>query len=1147
MPAGRAVMSEMISLSPRFLRSVHLERDFYTADAAEGYLVTRGSLSALSLLARGASDPSYRAQCISGPYGSGKSALALYFARLLDKAQNNGFKVKAREDIDGVADQLLPPPEEGYITILATGTRENIAVSLMRNLKRSLELSGRQTLLHALLAKHRNEIQSRNPSTKAVVRIFEDLARIAAEREQALGVVVIVDELGKLLEHAALRSEDSDVQVLQEMAEAASRSHDYPLWFVTILHQQFSQYASRLGRRHQREWERVQQRFFDVPCVLDGLDAFQLVARALNSRDSEIVRANQAIQQTAQACAGLAPRGSEGDFGNLCMSCYPLHPTSLVLLPGLFRKYGQSERSLFSFLSANEPFSLLDWVRNSSFDADDPPFIRLPQLYDYACHTLIGGAPAPHVARAWAEVEEAIARLGDASQEEVDVLKSVGILSLVGEASRFPASREALTLALFSPSCPPERLQVALDLLEEKRLVVFRRFRNAFRLWEGSDVDVGERLVAAYQALPSQSLVVSVARDLCPSPAIVARRHSFRTGMLRSFAVVPSSEEDLSTALEPREDVDGRVIHCLVQDDEQREAVVSALNGLADPSVVVLVGKENDELLEAARDVAALEWVKHNTPALAGDRVARQELNERRLEAEIAFRTEWNRVFTPGTGEALCLWRGEQRQIASTRDFASLLSDACDTTFQSAPVVQNELINRRKLSSSAAAARGNLIKAMLTAEDQPGLGFNGYPPERSIYESLLLKSGMHRSNEQGQWQFGRPNDKDAGLQKAWDYLLERAYCESLKPIPVSQLFRELSGPPYGVADGFVPVLLCACMIAYSGTMALYEDGVFVPDLTSPVMERLMRRPESFSVLRFGIDGEREQVIERFARGFGVESGLLPVARSLYQRMGSLPRYTEMTKDLPREAIAVRETILRAKSPERLMFVDLPTALECQPFQPSVEESLEDNNVGMFFDRLNKAFDALVGCYPRLLERVLRGVLDIFDVPVGDDWRGKVERRAWKLYDLATDSRLRALTVRARESQLGDTEYLESLGAGVVGQPPSRWSKADADSFGRLVPQIAAQVRGIEAAQSLGSALEEDEDGYLLTISGREGESIRHVVRFSDSDRDQIASLVDRIAHGAVSNVDRRIALAALTEAAKQLAAADGGKSIEEEK
>ena len=52
MVAGKSNMNELISLNPRFLRSVHLERDFYAKDAIDGYLVTRGSLAALSLLSK---------------------------------------------------------------------------------------------------------------------------------------------------------------------------------------------------------------------------------------------------------------------------------------------------------------------------------------------------------------------------------------------------------------------------------------------------------------------------------------------------------------------------------------------------------------------------------------------------------------------------------------------------------------------------------------------------------------------------------------------------------------------------------------------------------------------------------------------------------------------------------------------------------------------------------------------------------------------------------------------------------------------------------------------------------------------------------------------------------------------------------------
>lgn len=1135
MVVGRTTMSEVVSLNPRFMRSVHLERDFYSKDARNGYLLTRGALSALSLLARGFSDPSYRAQCISGPYGSGKSALALYFAKLLDKTPSNNLRDSVHEYFGERGEQSFPSGNQGYVTILATGTRESLSASLVRNLKRSLELSGRQHLFQELLRKHGAVMKDRKISTRSVVEVFEDLAKLVVEKEQGLGIVVVVDELGKLLEHAALHPEESDMQVLQELAEAASRSHECPIWFVTILHQQFSQYAFRLGRGHQREWARVQQRFFDVPCMLDGLDALQLVATALNGSANEDICNNIHIRATARACTKLAPRGSESDFEKLCISCYPLHPTTLALLPALFRRFGQNERSLFSFLSAEEPFSLAEWVRSQYFRADDPAFLRLPQLYDYACHTLIGGAPTPQIAHAWAEVEDAITRLGDAAKEEIDVLKTIGLLGLVGESSHIPASREVLQLTLTSPQNSDEVIASAIQTLVEKRLIVFRRFRNAYRLWEGSDVDISEHLSSAYQMIPSQSVVLSVARDLCPSPQLVARRHSFHTGMLRAFYVVPSSNEDLLAACDAKHDYDGCVVQCLVENDEQQASVAAACRELSDPSVIVLIGEENDELAEAARDVAALEWVKKNTPALAGDRVARQELSARRLEAETAFRSEWNNIFGSGSGEVICYWQGEERRISSARDFTSLLSDACDTTFPHAPVVKNELINRRHLSSAAAAARRNLIEAMISSSDKQGLDITGYPPQRSIYESLLLQSAIHRRSDNGQWRFGRPDDSDPGLQKAWDYILKTIQSDHLNAKSVSELFKELSGSPYGVADGFVPVLLCACLIANSSTMALYEDKVFLPELSVPAMERLMRRPENFSVVSFELGGERSAVVERFACGFNVDSGVLPVVRSLYARMGSLPKYTEITRNLSPEAIAVRETILRAKSPERLLFMDLPTVLGCQPFQPSLKESMNNGNIEAFFNALNKAFHEFVECYPNLLERVRRGLIQIFDVAKDEsDWLGIVSKRASKLYEAATDSRLRTVIVRAREAQLGEVEYLESVGAGIVGQPPSRWSKADEDNFARLVPQLAYQVRAVESLQYLDSVLEDNEDGYLLSINGRNIEAVRHIIRFSVKERDEIDKLARILSEGDSFSTNRRILLAAIAKAAHRL-------------
>ena len=78
-------LSALYQVKGRFHRSVHLERDFYTKERVlDGYILTvtaREMLSrVISTLENGATS---KAWSITGPYGSGKSAFALYAAKLL--------------------------------------------------------------------------------------------------------------------------------------------------------------------------------------------------------------------------------------------------------------------------------------------------------------------------------------------------------------------------------------------------------------------------------------------------------------------------------------------------------------------------------------------------------------------------------------------------------------------------------------------------------------------------------------------------------------------------------------------------------------------------------------------------------------------------------------------------------------------------------------------------------------------------------------------------------------------------------------------------------------------------------------------------------------------------------------------------------
>jgi hypothetical protein len=76
-------LSEVVEVRRRFLRSVNLEQDFHSPDPLDGYLPTPAGIGALEQIAEGVRKPHARAFSITGAYGSGKFAFALFAAKVL--------------------------------------------------------------------------------------------------------------------------------------------------------------------------------------------------------------------------------------------------------------------------------------------------------------------------------------------------------------------------------------------------------------------------------------------------------------------------------------------------------------------------------------------------------------------------------------------------------------------------------------------------------------------------------------------------------------------------------------------------------------------------------------------------------------------------------------------------------------------------------------------------------------------------------------------------------------------------------------------------------------------------------------------------------------------------------------------------------
>ncbi|MBW3127300.1 hypothetical protein [Hymenobacter profundi] len=1058
-------LADIVSVQPRFGRSVHLERDLAAGTATDGYFLTTSASEALQGVLRAHTTPLDRALSLIGPYGAGKSAFATFLARLVSEP-NFRRTTQLPADLPTVP-QLLPIP--------IVGSRTAIGPVLLAALRSALSTAPGAPAIPSAVDK-----AEAKPTPRNIANAYVAAAQAVAAAGQHNGLLLLVDEAGKFLEYAAAYPQAGDIFVLQELAEAAARApQEAALWVLTVLHQNAEAYAHRLGRTQQGEWAKIAQRFRQLPLFPSDVERMDLIGRALRHAPELHLNGTLSSQlaPVLDPKARMLPNGLEARFPDLARAAYPLHPLALLVVPALFRRAGQSHRSIFSFLEGQENGALGRFLLEQPYDPAKPAFFTLDGLFDYSRDVLLSHYTGPS-ARPWLEavelVESDLAINPPLSPLAVRVLKCIALLNWLREP-RLLASDAVLTAALGPDAA------VAIEELESRSLIVWSRARHSYRLWEGGDVDVEAELTTARATLAGDVLL-SAATDpaLFPLPRLVARRHAFRTGTLRPVSVEVLRPEAL-VARAMQSPAELAVLLCLAPNAAAEAQALTDAQRLAQPNFLIAVALETEALRDAAYDLAAARVVLDTVPAMLGDRAARRELALRRHEADTIFRAEWARLFEPALGAedltaadattAMATWftQGQELQLPNARAFSQELSNLADRTFHSTPVLRNELLNRRQLSSAGAAARGALVKAMLNQGEQARLGFTGYPPEYAMYASVLHATGLHYELPDGTWDWRSPLDTPddrAELLPVW-HAIEHKVFESPRPIALPDLYDHLRAAPYGVSEGVLPVLLAIFRRAHQGDTSLYREGNFLAEEKDADWELLLRRPDMFALGDSRVQGARLAVVERIAEATGVASQLVPVVRRLLKMQAGLPEYTRQTNRLEPAVLELRDAFQQARSPENLLFYAAPVALGLPPWP--ADAPADAPRIELFFARLNAALQAWNAAYPTVREEGRDLLLKACAYPAGAEGWAQLHQY---LRSLIGSPQLpqKLVPLAGRCTSNNPEEDLDRVLALIANRPPQLWRDVDvaafsshAAPFGNALQTLAASVAPPPAA------------------------------------------------------------------------------------
>ena len=364
-------IADIFHINQRFLRSTHLERDFSNPDGCKGYIPTEFTKSCLERLAEGlqTNSPS-RAWRLTGDYGTGKSSFALVLAHLFSGNQNGVCK-NLRESIN-IKNPCLDGP--GLTPILVTGNRSSLKAALQSALQKSIDnvtensKAKLSTQLQRIVEISNEDMSSRVsyslftdeldkiPSIEDIdiVEAFIEFSHFVKAKSKGSGVLLILDELGKFLEFAAMYPDRQDIYLLQQLAEAASRSGDTPLFVLGLLHQGFSAYADNLDVTSKQEWEKVAGRFEEIPFNQPLDQIVHLLSSALEIQTQNGFRGKQnearAQMKYALEHGWYGPVPLKDELLDKAAQFFPLGPLTVPVIVRTMHRYGQNERSLFSFL-----------------------------------------------------------------------------------------------------------------------------------------------------------------------------------------------------------------------------------------------------------------------------------------------------------------------------------------------------------------------------------------------------------------------------------------------------------------------------------------------------------------------------------------------------------------------------------------------------------------------------------------------------------------------------------------------------------------------------------------------------------------------------------------------------------------------------
>lgn len=725
-----------------------------------------------------------------------------------------------------------------------------------------------------------------NPLTNMdVVKLYIAVTTALKEQTPYCGITIIFDEFSKFLEANLEKSKMLNFKIIQDMAEAASRSKEAQLHFTCITHKDILDYSSS------DSFKTVEGRFKKVRFVASSEQSYELIANAIIKKDAftefYTVHAD-AFKHVADSSAMMnlfSDLSSEAYSDKLVHGCFPLSPLSSFALLHVSELVGQNERTLFTFLAQQDKYTFRDFIGR---EYEEPRWITVDYIYNYFEKLFKKEVFNASVHSVWAKTDSAIRQVTD--QTQLGILKAIAIINIIGDERLKPVPAHIKAALLMDDE---DFDRATRELL--KKHILSQRDSSEFVLLTANGVDVQRSVDNYVKTSLAKINICETLSSACDLGYVMPRAYNDKYSMLRCFKTIYMDANAFSQckngySLLSDNPYDGLIINIVSTESAAVEKAIKRIQSFTTTPQIVICTTTHSFVYESL--LKQYEAVK-KLLASSEDPHFIEELEVFGEDIQKRIQSAVYTMYSPSSEYSTYWTCHGSLDVSRQVELNHAISDICSNCYNMTPVVNNEMVNKRKLNTQNTKARDLVIAWVLQhAEDNFIPCMEGSGPEVSIYKSAFKKTGLDVS----------ATVADPGMNEVLNLIDEFIRGSEKKKCNFHVLYQMLMSAPYGMRRGIIPLYIAYAMRQYKESIVLYFKGKEI-ELSANALSGLNDNPADYEILIETGTEEREiylnelqQLFERHtdARTPSINR-VYSIVKSMQNWARSLPEYTKKFK------------------------------------------------------------------------------------------------------------------------------------------------------------------------------------------------------------------------------------------------------------